>query len=98
MPRARNNHINKIYDPTELYGSNDRIFRLRLDSMGRIQLELVNDQGNNRSAGHILAIEPSGHLYRYMGVNTRAGLPRDANGIVKTVNEEHQETLARRNS
>lgn len=98
MPRTRTNFTNRIYDPTELYGSDDRIFRLRLDSMGRVSLDLVDARGNNRSAGHILAIEPSGHLNRFPSVNARAGLSRDYSGRVRTPGEEYQEHTDRRNA
>lgn len=95
MPRTRTNFRNRIYDPTELYEAGDRIFRLRLDSVGRISLELVNAQGSNRSAGHILAINPSGHLQRFGHVNARAGFQRDEQGRVKTYDEEYQEHMDR---
>ena len=79
MPRQ----LNHVYDPTNLYESGDRIFRLTSNG-DSITLELVDADGKKRTAGNIVAIRADGYLQLYSGCNKRAGLKLNENGQIET--------------
>ena len=89
MPRPTAPRRNRVYDPTELYESGDRIFRL-VERNGGVTLTLVNAGGASRLSGNLLAIDAGGVLHRYGGVNRRAGLCLDQAGRIQTAAERYQ--------
>ena len=87
MPPQKRTFKNRVYDPTDLYEPDDRIFRLVISSGNFLVLELVDAGGRRRNAGNILAIDDEGYLARYGGISRMVGLKLNRSGKVITREE-----------